>query len=55
MSAMTQACEYEKCKCVVRGDVQGAAYCSEVCAARDGSDEEFEVNCECGHSPCDAE
>jgi len=55
MSTMTQPCEYEECKCTVTGGTEGAAYCSDECAARDGSDEEYEDNCICGHPQCDAE
>jgi len=54
MSTMTQPCEYEECQCTVTGGVEGASYCSEVCEARDGSDEEMATGCACGHSPCDA-
>ncbi len=53
MSTMTQPCEYELCNCQVTGRTEGAAYCSEICQERDGSAEEFEAECECGHSPCD--
>jgi hypothetical protein len=53
MNTMTQSCEYEMCNCTVTGGTQGAAYCSDVCSERDSTDEENEMACSCGHSPCD--
>jgi hypothetical protein len=53
MSTYTQPCEYQDCQCTVTGALRGGAYCSEICAARDTSDEETMTACECGHSPCD--
>jgi hypothetical protein len=53
MSTHTQPCEYQHCLCTVTGAVEGAAYCSAVCEGRDGTDEQMEVGCECGHPPCD--
>ena len=50
---MTQPCEYEMCNCTVTGRTEGAAYCSEECRERDTTDEENELACLCGHSPCD--
>ena len=53
MSTMTQPCEYAECNCTVTGDTEGAAYCSEVCRARDNEDEQMTTACECGHPQCD--
>ncbi len=53
MSTMTQPCEYEYCNCTVTGGTEGAAYCSPECASRDDVQEQNEVDCICGHSPCD--
>jgi hypothetical protein len=53
MSTMTQPCEYEYCNCTVTGATEGAAYCSPECASRDDVQEQNEVDCICGHSPCD--
>jgi hypothetical protein len=53
MSTMTQPCEYEYCNCVVTGGTEGASYCSPECASRDDVQEQNEVDCICGHSPCD--
>jgi len=55
MSTHTQPCEYSECNCTVTGGMSGAAYCSEVCESRDTNDEEMELVCACGHSPCDTE
>ena len=55
MSTLTQPCEYSECNCTVIGELEDAAYCSEVCRERDSTDEEMETNCPCGHPPCDAE
>jgi hypothetical protein len=55
MSTYTQPCEYRECNCTVVGGLEGAAYCSEECEARDSTDEEFEASCACGHPPCDVE
>lgn len=55
MSTHTQPCEYELCKCTVRGAVEGASYCSEICRSRDTTGEMTEENCECAHPACDAE
>ena len=55
MSSHTQPCEYEMCKCTVTGGIEGASYCSAICRERDTTDEETEENCECAHSPCDAQ
>jgi hypothetical protein len=53
MSTMTQPCEYEYCNCTVTGGTEGAAYCSPECASRDEVQEQNELDCICGHSPCD--
>ena len=55
MNTYTQPCEHQECNCMVTGGTEGAAYCSEVCEARDSTDEEMEVTCACGHPPCDSE
>jgi hypothetical protein len=55
MSTHTQPCEYSECNCTVTGGMSGAAYCSDVCKSRDTDDEEMELVCACGHSPCDTE
>jgi hypothetical protein len=53
MSTMTQPCEYEYCNCTVTGGMEGASYCSPECESRDDVQEQNEVDCICGHSPCD--
>ena len=41
---------------MVTGGLEGAAYCSDICEARDSTDEEMEGGaCACGHPPCDVE
>jgi hypothetical protein len=40
---------------MVVGGLEGAAYCSDVCEARDSTDEQMETTCACGHPPCDVE